>query len=321
MRVPTRHTMMGAAALAAIVVLAGVAWAGGGNGNGCNTCQPAPIPVPTYKGTSGSPCCGGGGQSVIVPSVNVAGPNVTIGGTNVNVTGGNFSFSGETYLNVTAGAQASSEASVIVSGGGGGFSSAAPVATSAVDALNVVGGEETYTETVTEEMPVVEEYCVDEVSYRTVTRSIQAVCIDDTGAPHPASQVHGEKAIAADYSGEVYRCMAGTHMQVALGSAEEGGANFDHGQTLTCQKGEALVYKPGGQLSCQPQIPQRNCNERSLLRRHGPGIKVFQTKMADKRCVPQQRTVMKTVTRNVEKTRVTPAQSMVFDGGVGQGVY
>ena len=321
MRVPSRHTMMSGAGLAALLVLAGAAWAGGGNSNVCNTCRPDPIPVPTYKADSVSPCCIGGGQSVIVPGVNVAGPNVSIGGTNVNVGGGSYSFSGETYLNVTASAQASSEASVIVSGGGGGFSGAAPVASSAIDSLNVVGGEETYTETVTEDVPVVEEYCVDEVSYRTVTRAIQAVCIDDTGSPHPASQVEGGEDIAPGYSGEVYRCMAGTHMQITLGSVENGDINFDHGQTLTCQKGEALVYKPGGQLSCQPQIPQRNCNERSLLRRHGPGIKVFQAKMSETVCVPQQRTVMKTVTREIEKTRVTPTGPMVFDGGVGQGVY
>ena len=319
MRVPSRHTMMTGASLAVIAVLAGAAWAGGGNSNGCNTCQPAP--PPSYKPKPSACCQTGRAHGIIVPGVNVAGPNVSITGSNVNVHGGSYSFSAQTYLNVTAGAQASSDATAFVSGGGGGFSRPAPVATTAIDGLNVVGGEETYTETVTEDVPVVEEYCVDEVSSRTVYKAIQAVCIDDTGSPHPASQVNGSQSIAPGYRGEVYRCMAGTRMQVTLGSAENGNVSFDHGQTLSCKKGEALVYKPGGQLSCEPQIPQRNCNERSLLRRHGPGIKTFEAKVAEMRCIPQQRTVMKTVTREVEKTRVTPAQPMVFDGGVGQGVY
>ena len=115
--------------------------------------------------------------------------------------------------------------------------------------------------------------------------------------------------------------MAGTRMQVTLGSVENGEANFDHGQTMACAKGEALVQTAGGELACKPQIPQRNCNERSLLRRSGPGIKVVQTRRAEKQCVPQQRTVMKTVSREVERVRESAPKPMVFDGGVGQGVY
>lgn len=310
MRVSTRNILTAGAGLAALAALGGAAFAGGGSGNGCNTCQPAPP----------KPCCqGNNGHGITVPGVNVAGPNITVTGSNVNVQGGSYRFSGETYLNVAAGAQASSEAVAFV-GGGGGFSGPAPVAATSIDSLNVVGGE-TYMETITEQVPTIEEYCVDEVSYRAVYKSVQAVCLDDTGAPHPASQVSAERSIAPDFSGEVFRCMAGTRMQVTIGTVESGEAAFDHGQTMACAKGEALVYKPGGELVCKPQTPQRNCNERSLLRRHGPGIKIIKAKTAENVCIPKQRTVMTEVTREVERVREVKGGSMSFDGGVGQGVY
>lgn len=304
MRVSTRHTLIAGAGAVALLALSSAAWAGGSN-NGCNTCKPPPPP---------KPCCQGNkGHAVIVPGVNVGGSNVIVHGGSVNV-------SAQSYLSVAAGASASSEVTAFA-GGGGGFSGPAPVATTSIGNLNVVGAGERYTETVTEEVPTVEEYCVDEVSYRSAYRAIQAVCLDDTGAPHPASQVDGGQSIAPGFGGEVFRCMAGTRMQVSIGEVEGENANFDHGQTMACAKGEALVHNPGGKLVCKPQAPQRNCNERSLLRRYGPGIKIIEAKVADKRCIPQQRTVMKTVTRNVEKIREAKSGPMVFDGGVGQGVY
>lgn len=318
MRVSTRNILAAGAGLAAVMALGGAAMAGGGGG--CNTCA-SPPPPPSYTPRDNSPCCTGGRQhNVHVPGVNIGGPNISITGSNVNVGGGRVHISGETYLSVSAGASASSEV-VAYAGGGGGFSGPAPVATSAIEGLNVVGGGERYTETVTEEVPTVEEYCVDEISYQKVQTAIQAVCLDDSGAPHPASQVQAGQSIAGDYRGEIFRCMAGTRMQVTLGSVGNGEASFDHGQTLACAKGEALVHGAGGDLACKPQIPQRNCNERSLLRRFGPGIKLVETRQAQKRCVPHQRTVMKTVSHEVERVREAEAKPMVFDGGVGQGVY
>ncbi len=245
---------------------------------------------------------------------------------------------------------------------------------------------------------------------RTVTRTLvlQASCIDDTGVPHPASQVSAERAIANEYMGEVYRCIAGTHMQVTMadfgicddfgGAAGEtrvsesesssysrseshsssgfdsgyqggegyqgqgygqggqvdagpcspqalacsasggysaqggsyqggeshevstGGArragcsgnamdlshvNFDGGKTMTCQKGDALWFDHGN-LTCKAQIPQRQCNERSLLRRFGVGLKVL--------TVTRVETMQRQVARQVERTS---SASMTFDGGVG----
>ncbi|WP_300380346.1 hypothetical protein [Henriciella sp.] len=312
MRVSTRNILAGGAGLATLLVIGGsVAFAGGsGGGHGCNSCKPPPPPPPTYNPKPKTPCCTvGRGHKVVVPGV-----NVNVHGVRVNV-------SAESHLNVSAGASASSDVVAFASGGGGGFGGASAVATTAIDALNVEGGAETYTETVTEQVPTLEEYCVDEVSYRTVHKAVQAVCIDDKGAPHPASQVESGQSVPASYEGELFRCMAGTRMQVTIGGIEAGEASFDHGRTLSCAKGEALVYGTGGQLTCQPETPQRNCNERSLLRRYGPGIKVIESKAAEKVCIPHQRTVMKEVTREVERVRAAEAKSMVFDGGVGQGVY
>ena len=188
MRVSTRHTLFAGAGAAILITLSGLAWAGGNGGShGCNTCKPAPPPPPTYNGGGhGSPCCQGGkGHGVNVPGVNVAGPNITIGGTNVNVHGGNLNVSAQSYLNVTAGASASSEV-VVYGGGGGGFGGVAPVGVTSIGTLDVTGADETYTDTVTEQVPTTEEYCVDQVSYHMAYRAVQAVCIDDSGAPHPA---------------------------------------------------------------------------------------------------------------------------------------
>ena len=43
---------------------------------------------------------------------------------------------------------------------------------------------------------------------------IQAFCIDDRDVPHPASQVRPDREVAADYDGELYRCIAGTRLQI-----------------------------------------------------------------------------------------------------------
>ena len=318
MRVSTRNIVAASAALAAVIGLASVAAAGGGSG--CNTCG-TPTPPPSYTPKDNSGCCTKGrSHGINVPGVNIGGPNISITGTNVNVGGGKMYFSGESHLSVAAGASASSEV-MVYGGGGGGFSGPAPVATTAIDGLNVVGGGEAYTDIVTEQVPTIEKYCLDEVSYSTVYQAIQAVCLDDTGVPHPASQVQDGQSVAKDYRGEIYRCMAGTRMQVTIGSVENNEASFDHGQTMACAKGEALVQSAAGKLSCQVQAPQRNCNERSLLRRYGPGIKIIEAKVAETRCVEQERTVMKTVQRGVARVRETQPKPMVFDGGVGQGIY
>lgn len=299
MTVSTRNTFLAAAGGLALIALGGVAYAGGGDGGK-------------------SPCCGKGpkGHGVVVPGVHVAGPNVMVSGPKVVVNQGSVISKSQTFLSTSV---VGSQQGVIVSGGGGYFS-VPGVAPTTIGALNVEGNVETYLETITEEVATTEEYCEETVSMSRAMRAVQAVCIDDKGAPHPASQVIGEKKISGTYGGEVFRCMAGTHMQVTLGSVDKGHSSFAHGETFSCRKGEALVHKAGGHLACSPQKPQRSCNERSLLRRHGPGIKLIESTVKAKTCIPKTRTVMRPVQRQVERVRQVKGQPMVFDGGVGQGV-
>ena len=321
MTVSTRNTLLAGAGLFSVAILGGMAYAGGGSGGGspCSggMCGSPPPSMHPGGGHGGQCCKGPKGPRVHIPGVHVSGPNVMVHGSHVSVHQGSIVSNTQSYLNTSI--VGSHESSVVVGGGGGYFPSQGIAATS-IGQLNVEGGEETFLETVTEKVPTTEEYCEDKLTIKTVTRPVQAVCIDDKGVPHPASRVDASDRVPAAYHGELFRCMAGTSMQVTLGNVENGTASFAHGETFACRKGEALVHGRGGHLKCAPQTPQRDCNERSLLRRHGPGIKMVEAKLKAKTCVPRTRTVMKTVERQVERVRESKPQSMFFDGGVGQGV-
>ncbi|MEL6859927.1 MAG: hypothetical protein AAFO74_16185 [Pseudomonadota bacterium] len=328
MTVSTRNTLLTSAGLLGMAILGGVAYAGGGSGGGSPCANggcapggghgPAMMPGGGHSGGGGHCCKGPKGPSVHIPGVNVSGPNVMISGSNVSVNQGSYTSHTQSFLNTSI--VGGGENSVIVSGGGGGYYAAQGVAPTAINGLNVEGADETYIETVTEQVPTTEQFCEDKIAIQTIVRPVQAVCIDDKGVPHPASRVDANQHVPAGYHGELFRCMAGTSMQVTLGQIEHDKASFTHGETFACRKGEALVHQRGGDLTCAPQAPQRSCNERSLLRRHGPGIKLVEARTKTKTCVPRTRTVMKTVERQVERTRQSAAQSMFFDGGVGQGV-
>ncbi|MEM7492587.1 MAG: hypothetical protein AAF296_04350 [Pseudomonadota bacterium] len=309
MTVSTRNTFIAGAGALALITLGSMAYAGGpmgGPGKG-------PMGGPD-KG--GSPCCGKGpkGHNVVVPGVNVSGPNVTVNQGNFTLNKGNIVINNRSIVrnNQTIGGE-----TIIFGGGGGGFFPTPGVSPSSIGALNLQGN---VIETITENVATTEEFCEEQISVQTVRRPVQAVCIDDKGAPHPASQVIGTEKISSHYHGEVFRCMAGTSMQVTLGKVDHGKASFAHGETFSCNKGEALVHSAGGNLSCKVQIPQRSCNERSLLRRHGPGIKLIEGQLKTKTCVPKTRTVMKPVQRQVERLGQIKGEAIVFDGGVGQGV-
>lgn len=138
--------------------------------------------------------------------------------------------------------------------------------------------------------------------------AIQAICIDDRGMPHPASQTFGEQDIPTGYTGEIFRCIAGTAMRVTLGQHGVQGASFEGGRVFDCQKGEALVYRDGT-VVCATQEQRRQCNERSLLRRFGPGIKVVRI------------TTTESYTSVVERRGQVTAPTAMFDGGVGQAVW
>jgi len=140
---------------------------------------------------------------------------------------------------------------------------------------------------------------------------IQAVCIDDRQIPHPASQVKPDREIAEGYEGELYRCLAGTWLQATI-AEYEGDISFDHGTTLTCAKHEALWFGQGGQLVCRPEKPERDCNERSLLRRYGAGVKILTMYREEEYTEYREEEVQ-------AATVITGA--ITLDGGVGGRVF
>ena len=319
MGVSTRHTFLAGLAAASVFAITGAAWAGGGMGGGspcasmgCGNASPPPPPPPSPG------CCGvHKGTNVVLPSVKVAGPHIAVKAPSVSVHHGKIVFGGSTHISGSVHAKGET---TIVSGGGAYFAPQG-VAASSLAKLNVTGGEERYTETVTENVPVKEEICIDEITEKIMVRPVRAVCLDDSGTPHPASQVSGARDVSASYSGEIYRCMAGTSMQVTLGQVKDNRVDFSQAETFSCRKGEALVRRATGELSCATQTPQRDCNERSLLRQYGPGIKLIPARAQVKACIPQTRTRMQTVTREVERVRPFESGPIVLDGGVGQGVF
>jgi hypothetical protein len=151
---------------------------------------------------------------------------------------------------------------------------------------------------------------------RTRTRKvvIQAYCLDDRDVPHPASQVTPDRDIDEAYDGELYRCIAGARMQYVIADFN-GKIAFDGGQTIVCAKNEALYHSQGGrdapaQVACRPQKPARDCNERSLLRRFGAGVKVLAMVTTEKYTAYREETVM-------EQSSQTVITTMSLDGGVG----
>lgn len=244
------------------------------------TVQP-PIGQPPGGGNGGGcgvtrPGCGGGGVKIVVPPVIIPPPSVV-----VNYGAPNIGLHVNQTLNVVGGGGGG-----FVVRGGGGFVGDVDAGVSG-GMLSVAASR---TETITREI--------------TAARAIQAICIDDRGDPHAASQTFGERDVSTAYKGELYRCMAGTKMRVAVGKFEGGEAKFDGARTFDCAKGEALAYD-GQDVTCRTQEAKRPCNERSLLRRFGSGIKVL--------------TLRETETKVVE--RATLDEQMMatsFDGGVGQ---
>jgi len=266
----------GASAWLAIAMAPGAALAGGTAGCGC---KPPPPPPPHDCGCHHPPP----GNNTNV-NVNVE--------TNVNVVQQqNSRIDVRQQANVMNAFTATQTQAQVVGAGGG---SASFISAGPVTAVNLgVGGEER------------EAYEAERTKFEKVV--IQAFCFDDKDVPHPASQVQPDREIAEGYEGEVYRCIAGTHMQVTIAQWRQP-VSFEGGQTLACLKGEALWHtagQGGGRLICKPQIPARDCNERSLLRRFGAGIKILTIATTEKYQAYRERS----------GGAVTTAMS--FDGGVG----
>ena len=106
---------------------------------------------------------------------------------------------------------------------------------------------------------------------------------------------------------------------VTLGEMIDGNANFDTGETFSCAKGEALYHSRGGVLQCRLQVAERNCNERSLLRKFGPGVKLVNMPVKKTICEPAKRETITKVVKEVKVPRPVVAGDLVLDGGVGQG--
>lgn len=320
MKAILRAGLAAGAAIAGLIPM--IAHAGGSKSTGGCNCTVPPPPcncnVPTGHQVSVP------GVNITPPSVTVNSPNIFIGGANVEVQASSVSeaqssasananananasgsaaaqgmSSAQGYTNALAAANALGYAFGSGSGGGGGFASGAAAGNSYIPAL-AVESETAETRRVCAEFRAVQKVV-----------AIQAVCLDDKEIPHPASQVLPERDVAGGYEGEVFRCIAGSRMQYTLG-AFTSAADFSHGQTITCLKGEALYHAAGGGVACRPQKPARDCNERSLLRRYGAGIKVL-TLAAARECVAYR-------SETAESTGTSAGGALQLDGGVG-GTY
>lgn len=250
MRVGIKKILAGAAGFVGMMALADVAAAG------CNTgCQPPQPPPPPV-----TPCCLPPPPPVRPPVIPPVPPVTPRDG--VNGWGGGGNVNVNVNVNV-AGARAFGGAraggTVIVGGGGGAYFNVDQPYPTTIQGLSVEGKSM--------EMVRVPFTASRRMEKRVV---IQAVCIDDRAVPHPASQVRPGKDVATDYEGELYRCIAGTKLQWTI--ADEAGGP---GETINCNKREALWYGRGGMLECRPEKQERDCNERSLLRRYGAGVKVL----------------------------------------------
>lgn len=353
-------TLVGLAAFGAV----GGAVAGGAGGDGCgNGCQPPPpacckppAPPPPPPRPPG-PCCdkptppdypgGGGGRGNINVNVNVnANANA-----NANANGGiNARGSGDIYIN----------------GGGGAYFSVEQPYPTVISGLQVEAMAEAEAQVI--QVPVTASRWS---AFRVV---IQAVCIDDRNIPHPASQVQPGREVFDSYEGELFRCIAGTRMQIAMVDLAAGfdfeHVSFDHGQTMSCRKGESLWYGrggaaggyaqayaeayagvyaqangaavgygPGGQMGgyeqgdghgggqagmgqggvieCRPQKPERDCNERSLLRRYGAGLKVL-TLWREETYTEYHEQVVQAA---AAASAVAITGTLTLDGGVGGRVF
>ena len=272
--------LVGGLAFLAVSTIAGHAVAGN-----CGCTPPPCCTPPSPPPTPPTPCCQPPGHTVNIPGVTI------------NV-GAAIVVEAQVSAQAQAGAQASGSGAVLVNGGGGGGGfGAAPGTSSLIQNFNVEGGQMT------------------KVAYeasRTITKKvvIQAFCLDDKDVPHPASQVTPDRDIDDAYDNELYRCIAGTHMQYTI-AVYDGQIDFGHGQTLSCEKGDALYHSPGGKVECRVQKPARDCNERSLLRRFGAGLKILTMITVEKY----------TAYREEVRESSSSGGALSLDGGVGGVVY
>ncbi len=302
-----RGLLWGLGALLGSLMLGGAAYAQ--CGNPCTPtppvcCQPPPAPPKPPKPPS-TPCCTPG-HNVNIPGVNINVGATVIVNANASASAGAVAGAGSS-AGAGAGAGAGATTNVYYGGGGHGGYYSGPMSTGYIQGLNVEGGE----------LRRRASYEATRTKLRRVV--IRAVCLDDRDVPHPASQVTPDRDIDDRYEGELYRCIAGSRMQYVIGDYEGVSDISNKGaQTYICAKNEALYHSPragqaqAGTLTCRPQRPARDCNERSLLRRFGAGVKILSILTSETYTAYRE-----------EQVRETSASSMSFslDGGVGGVVY
>jgi hypothetical protein len=214
---------------------------------------------------------------------------------------GNFNVNVNVHANATAVSTANATANANSNSGssgdtfffgGGGANIIATPGFPVIQRLNVLG--ETARRAVVERRSVFKQMIV------------QASCIDERGRPHPASRLTPDQEVGEGFKGELFRCIAGTKLQATF-AEYMGKVSFDGGQVLACNKGDALWHE-NGTIVCRPQTAQRNCFERSLLRRHGVGVKIFRMSKVEEFTSFQE--------------EVQTAQGEIaLDGGVGGFVH
>jgi hypothetical protein len=253
---------------------------------------PAPPPCctpPSPPPTPPTPCCTPPGHNINVPGVNVNVNASVIVNANVNA-----------QVNAQAGSNAGSRAGTTVFFGGGGYAGGVmPGPVSVINGLNVQGGREK------------RRVAYEDRREKTVRVVIQAFCLDAKEVPHPASQVFPERDVENGYEGELYRCLAGTRMQYVVAEYLDR-ISFDGGKTVTCDKNQALYHTREGVIECRKQTPARDCNERSLLRRFGAGVKVLTIRTVETFTAYRE--------EEVESSSAS-SSSMTLSGGVGGMVY
>lgn len=259
-------------------------------------------PTPVSPPPPSHHCCQhGGGPQVRTPSIRIGGPSIHIGGPRINI--GGVYLNNQINVNVNAQASASAMAvagaqasnTTIVYGGGGFISRGAAPAATAIAGLALADEYEMEEETLSR--------------WIEGWRVVRAVCVDDNGTPHPASRTERDERVHEGFEGEIFRCMAGTTLQATLGWRLDGGEdNFDDGTTIACRRGDALRYGRGGEVYCAPADAARDCNERSLLRLYGPGVRLVYVRYEEHYTAMRERRTAR---------RAATSLNLMLDGGVG----
>jgi len=151
-----------------------------------------------------------------------------------------------------------------------------------------------------------------EMQEATVVKAIHAVCVSPNGQEFPASHMVGETWIDASYEGEIARCIPGSVVKVVVGDvvqSDQGMAgSYQSATPIMCGEHEALRHFKNGMLKCAPEMPVKDCTERTNLRKYGTGDLFFSYRTQV--CITPGRTA---------STRPTDVGGMTLEGGVGSG--